>query len=1250
MRTACVDLGPRYEPRERLGEGGFGEVFRVFDREWREEVALKRLTRFHEPAALERFLNEYRSLVDVEHPNLVALYQLAAYDRRPYFTMELVRDGSNFDAYVRGDALPARAAEDVPLGDTTESIEKQRLRPTRDYSRLERTLRQLVAGICALHAGGTVHRDIKPANVLVTPAGRVVVLDFGLAAEQSADISRTGGHGTLRYMAYEQVESGRPNPASDWYSVGVMLYEVLSGERLCEGSLQQVLLAKLRPPPDAASIAPDAPGYLTELCSALLQPRPEDRPSDAAIARAVGLDRDDGAAAIGRVPKLAPIGRAAQLFQLDEAFERSKSGGVVVAVDGEGGAGKTTLVSSFVDTLREREPRLVVVPSRCHPQDNTPFKAVDALVVALSRRLREMESRDGTASLDNIIPEDVYPLTHLFPVLLGVKAIEFAARRGEARPVKDPQERRQRAFAALREMVWRAAQYRSVVLFVDDLQWGDVDSARLLVELLRAPEAPPILLVVCFRSEDRTRSRCLDALLGSVDGSMPQPPVEVVRVTCGPLGHREAHQLLRRRMRCEVDSDVLDAITRESGGNPFWLVELARLHDDEGYERRGGDVLAGAIRRRLEGLPSSARAVVELVCVALRPTYDVVANAAKLAQADVRRFVKRLAGMGIVYVAADERLDLYHQRLREYVLGILAEQPERLVERHRTIVEVLEQAQSNGEDVDDGELAHHYAEAGLHEAAGRLLLRAADDAARALAFDQAAELYAQRLRMAPLSADECRHCLEQRAHALANGGHGVAAAEIFAELAEQAEPREARELLRLAAEQWMRAGHVERGLAALDGQLRAADLRLPPTPWRALLSLLVNRVRLWGRGLSYSRRQPEHVDPERAWRADLLWSVSNGLAMADVLRASDYQTRGVIAALETGDPYRIGRALAFEAGFMGTRGINGERRFARLIAQAQSIAEERGDEHLRGLTVLARGINAYLSARFAVAARLNGEAEQLLRGCEDASWEVSTSQLFALQALVHIGRLDELAERLPPLVREACARGNVYLASSLRVAPTQVLYLARDDIDEARAQVEAAMEDWRPNSGFYLMNYWAMAARAQTELYAGDPVAALEAVLASWSQLEYSQWLRLPLVRALSLHTRARCVVAVAKVSRGARRSELLEEGVKLAAQIARTRGTYGAWARAMAKSVEAGLCRVDGDDELASRLLVEAAAQFDVSEIGLYALACRLQRGALIGGSEGDELKQAAATRMQQMGVSNVERMAAVLVPGFAE
>jgi len=360
----------RFTLVRRLGAGGMGVVYEAYDQQRGELVALKTMKRA-DPLALVRFKQEFRTLADITHPNVVNLYELFAVLDRWFFTMELV-EGCNFLSFVKGnrESLQERASSDPtvmitlrPGGSSTGS--KPALRTASYYfdeQRLRDVLGQLAEGVDALHKAGKLHRDIKPPNVLVTAEGRVVLLDFGLTADlRSVDAERQVV-GTVGHMSPEQAGGEAVSTASDWYSVGVMLYEAMTGKLPFTGSQAEVLAAKQKkaaPTPDG--LAQDLPQDLVRLCVALLERDPAKRPTG----------REVVARLSGKVPEpteepdsarpLSLIGRARHRQVLDSlvaSLHRRKT--VSLFVFGRTGTGKTTLIRSYLDEFLEREEAVVL--------------------------------------------------------------------------------------------------------------------------------------------------------------------------------------------------------------------------------------------------------------------------------------------------------------------------------------------------------------------------------------------------------------------------------------------------------------------------------------------------------------------------------------------------------------------------------------------------------------------------------------------------------------------------------------------------------------------------------------------------------------------------------------------------------------------------------------------------------------------------------------------------------------------------
>src|SRR5262249_54570200 len=235
----------------QLGAGGMGVVYEAFDRERANTVALKTLIRV-DAQALYRFKNEFRSLSDLDHPNLVRLGELFCEGDHWFFTMELV-EGCSFRSYVRprevdltahsqADTAPDPQLVPVVAQDDVDTEPNAAF----DERRLRSALVQLAQGLAALHAAGKVHRDIKPSNIHVTPDERVVLLDFGLVvpATSSATVTDAQAVGTALYMAPEQAASKAIGPEADWYAFGCVLFEALTGRTPIVGAPLDVLMDK----------------------------------------------------------------------------------------------------------------------------------------------------------------------------------------------------------------------------------------------------------------------------------------------------------------------------------------------------------------------------------------------------------------------------------------------------------------------------------------------------------------------------------------------------------------------------------------------------------------------------------------------------------------------------------------------------------------------------------------------------------------------------------------------------------------------------------------------------------------------------------------------------------------------------------------------------------------------------------------------------------------------------------------------
>jgi serine/threonine protein kinase len=1258
----------RFSIERRLGSGGFGVVYRAFDRKRNATVALKALQQV-DSDGLYRFKQEFRSLADISHPNLVALYELLSEGDQWFFTMELV-EGVSFLEYVRGISLePALRADGRSLDATVATPDRAPPASARspalaarapalpsgdapapvDYARLRRSLLELAEGLHALHRARKLHRDIKPSNVLVTGQGRVVLLDFGLVSnigpEQLASLNLVG---TPAYMSPEQA-AGRPlSEPSDWYSVGVILFEALTGVRPFQGEFLEVLVEKQREePPAPRDLVAGVPDDLDRLCRTLLQRDPQGRPGETEILAALRVDRPS--VEEERAPPTAGeapfVGRAPHLDALRRAFRAMKEGrSVAVHVRGASGMGKTALVRRFLDEIACSEPNAVILSGRCYEREAVAYKALDSLVDSLSQYLKRLPLAEAEA----ILPRDLTVLSRVFPVLRQVEAVARARRRFSQIP--DSQELRRRAFGALRELLARLGDHAPLVLFIDDLQWGDRDSAGPILELLRPPDPPALMLIGAYRSDEALNSHLLQALLRvrPIAGSATVEEVEV-----GEIEPAEARELAAALLGTDHPEAGVspEEIARESRGNPFFIDELVRharageaLVDMTGSEGAGRGVrLEQVIRARLHRLPEAARRLLEVIAVAGRPLdRDVARRAAGLENEEpflgLLRANHLLRGSGS---GEDEKIETYHDRIRETVAAGLSGPV--LAEIHQNLALALE-----GSRYTDAEaLALHYQGAGSPERAAHYAAEAAAQAATALAFDRAARLYQLAIDLGVGEAGESQKLRVKLGDALANAGRGAEAAAAYLDAVSGAGAAETLELQRRSAEQLLRSGHVDEGLTVLKALLERIGMRLARTPWSAVIFLAFRMLQLRLRGLRFREREESQIAREELVRIDTCWSVSHTLSMADTVRAREFQIRHLLLALKAGEPYRVARALANEAPYSALGGLGNRKRTEDLNQRAMVLAHRVHDHRALGIAYLGAGISAYMEGRWKVSWELARKCEEIFRErCTGTAWELDTTHIYSLRALFFLGELNELSHRIPTLLKEAGERGDLFAEVSFRIRQSYLLSLMADEPARAREQLDHAAAQWS-HQGFQLQHYFHLVGEAEISLYVGAATEALTGLLQRWSALERSLLLRtVQLFRIEARHLRARCAIAAAggREVRSPESERLLDSALAEARRIARERT---GWGNPLALLIEAAVASHRGRREEAVTLLSSAEGDFDANDMALYRSAARRARGAALGGDEGRDLIKSADEWMAGQKIRNPESMTAMLVPG---
>lgn len=1212
----------RFVLERRLGSGSTGTVYAAYDKKRDERVALKVLT-YRSASALYRFKREFRTLADVVHPNLVAFFELVADEEdEAFFTMELI-DGVNILDHVR----PPKRASGAPV------VREDRLRSA---------FRQLAEAVAALHDRDKIHCDLKPNNVLVDTAGRVVILDFGIARDLAPTLTPQslyrGLSGTVPYMAPEQAKGGEPRPASDWYAMGVILFQALTGQLPFEGSLVEVLSAKVsKKAPSPSELAPEAPRDLAELCADLLEIEPERRPSGAEVLVRFGAEarrgeKGDGEDALKPIRSdLAALGRQDALEVLHDAFETSLLGQTVaVYVHGESGLGKSALVRHFLWELIETRGA-VVLAGRCYEREHVPFKALDGVVDSLSRYLNQ------AAEIE--VPADVDALCLLFPVLRRVSFLEEAARETE---ISDRLSLRRRGFSALRRLLAGLAEAHPLVVFIDDLHWADADSTVLVHELLRSREPFPLLLVASFRSEEIAVKPFLADLLRETESesSSPHPSAGRFReVRLGPLDDASAAELTRALLGDASEIEPLvAAIVREAEGSPFFveqLVDYARATDSSLSSSIGLDELLDV---RIAQLPEGTEELLRTLAAAGRPLATAVAYEAAGLSGDERPLIAALKAAHLVRTSGTaDHIEIFHNRIRETLAERIDAAETRTI--HARLVETL----SDRGDDDPEALFEHLLHAGEKQRAAMEAARAAAKARRGLAFDRAARFFRRALDLGEFAEVERQSLLEGLAECLGYAGHAGDSARTYLELSRVSTGRDGERLQALryrqrAAEEYMAAGYFAEGLEVVRDVGREVGLDLPSSSQGALTSIWWNRLRLRLRGLGFTRREAVDVPQEDLLRVDACWVMAASLTLNWPLHGSFIQTRHLLLALEAGEPLRLSRALNIESSFRVAGGAPPERTTG-LRRTARELA--RGDPQAEGTCLLHEGIAAYAAGRWREGAEGCEKAEAYFKEKVAGGFsEILMAQRYGLPCRYYLGDFDVLCRRVPELVAEARERGNVLTQSELATR-LHMAWLARDDPAGSRRSIDEALA-LRSREDFHLPHYNSFLGRCHADLYEGEGERALARLREEWPRLERSLLMRLRLVAHEAHSLRGRAALAAAAVEP---RKDRLKLAARAAARLERGREPY---ARPMAALLRAGLAVLGGEAERGARILGQAARAFEAQEMGLYAAVARRRLGEILGGDEGGRIVAAAGTWMRERKIARPERMAAVLAPGF--
>ncbi len=1251
----------RYDIVRKLGEGGLGVVYEAHDKERGIPVALKTLKRPTQEAAFH-LKQEFRRLSGIDHPNLVNLYDLHVSPEELFFTMELV-PGTDFLSYVRSGTVDIEAdTMQLPEG-VLESLSDDgsgdpTLYPgaalltglTYDDDRLRAALAQVVLGLNALHASGKIHRDIKPSNIRVDLDGRVKILDFGLAIKidnSEEESSNTGSGssngsggivGTLNYMSPEQAAAEpRLGPATDWYAVGVLLFQALTGELPFHGRPIQILAKKTQQDaPKVRSRNADAPEDLSLLCDRLLTRDASKRIRSRSILEQFS-DRSSHAVttampAVSRGQETFFVGRENEREVLRAAFDRVQAtrSAHTVVVAGPSGIGKSALIQQALKDIQGNHAMpapvdLTLLRGRCYEWENVSYQAMDGVIDELSTHWASLNREDAA----RLLPRDAHLLSVIFPVLDRVHAVS-RARRHNFQEV--PQAMRDRAFSAIRETFDRLSLERQVVLYLDDMQWADEDTVGLLRNLLRGPKEPALLLILNTRPQGLQPGTPLSELLGEL-GDMAQT------VVLPPLD-KEASFLAARALLGEGDDALITKAAEEAAGNPYYLTELVYSLKEKGDAAVGHGAVDDLIRERADALPENERRLLEVLCVAGGPVeLEVAREASKLTPASLATATKSLRHKNLLRSASVNQsgsVAPYHDRVRHAVCDALP--PTQTSFLHKHLASALEEQML----CDPGRIVRHWIGANETEKAASWALRAADAARAQLNFARAADFFEMAIAHGSHSAAE-RHSLQVRlADTLVEAGSPRKAADAYTlALQDSAAESESVELRRRITENLMFAGDIDNSLIAAKSLASEFHLTYPYSRATTLMHMVLGEVRLARAKLEF-QIVGANSEPLAAQRVDVAESLAMGLSGADALRSMVFTQQWALHSLKVGDPARCARALASLSILASLQ--NAPSRSYKYLDAAQVWSHRDGDPANASYVISGRALASfYLENNWQDARNHFRDAlEQWKIGGRGYSHAIGVIYIFRTYAASYQGDLRELVDGVPKLLEEAARSGNRVLEASMRAGFAH-RYLLTDDAERGEDELLRFLEGW-PDHHFLWQHWLATLRGAEIQLYQGQPEKALALIEENRRRLRSSMLTQLHFVKCEFLHIQARCYLALARV-RSDRRATALKRAEGFAKNLAKSNLDL---AKAWSHLLYAAVANARNQAASARTSLQRAHALFEKSGSLLYANATLRRIGELSSGSAAEQAQAKADIWMARQGIRKPARILDMVAPGF--
>jgi len=700
----------RYQVINFLGEGGKKKVYLAHDSKLDRDVAFALLkTEKLDKEARTRITREARAMGRLgSHRHIVTIHDFGEEDGQPYMVAELMTGGD-----VEG--LIEKAPEHrLPLEQAVEIT------------------KAVCQGLDFAHANGIIHRDLKPGNVWISDDGTAKIGDFGLAV--AANVSRLTEEGmmvgTAFYMPPEQAMGQEVTPRADIYSLGAMLYEMVTGRPPFIGDTSVAIITQhidTSPPISPTWHRADLSPGLEALIMQLLEKDPAKRPASAADVlkvldsidlNQVGKAPTEEVSTIDRGPlyRRVFVGRESELKQLQSAFDGAASGnGALMMVVGEPGIGKTAICEQLSTYATLHNGKTLV--GHCYEEGSLslPYLAfIEAMrSYVLTRETRELRRELGTGAAD------VARIVSEIREKLKVKP----------KPSESPEEERYRLFQAVTGFLTNAATVQPLLIILEDLHDADKGTLEMLTHVSRNLSGARLLIIGTYRDVEVDRAHPLSASLAEL-----RRVASYDRITLRGLNADEVHRMMNAISGQDISWGLAETVHRQTEGNPLFVQEVLRYlresgvaTGDHGRWQVSSDTplamaipegLRDVIGKRLSLLSTECNRILSIVAVIGREfRLDTLQKVADTTEEELFTALEEAKAAGVLEERSTVGIGATFRFTHAFFRQTLYEETftPRRIRIHQQVGSALEEIYARRREEHAAELAEHFAQSTEHD-------------------------------------------------------------------------------------------------------------------------------------------------------------------------------------------------------------------------------------------------------------------------------------------------------------------------------------------------------------------------------------------------------------------------------------------------------------------------------------------------------------------------------------------------------